>query len=84
MVPSKCGVPFEPLSLPAQKKNFDLTELDNVNQINRDPSNPGFQIHLDLSCSRLQFFRAPIFDALVIYANSLQQTLRIKKIKWIQ
>ena len=69
MVPSKCGVPFDPLDLPAQNQNLDLTELDNVNQINGDPFKPGFDMHLDLSCSRLNFFRVPIFDASVICAD---------------
>ena len=77
MVPSKCGVPFEPLDLLAQNQNLDLTKLDNVNQINRDPSNPGFDMQLDLSCSKLHFFRVPIFDASVICADSRQvQNLR--------
>ena len=69
MVPSKCGVLFDPLALPAQNQNLDLTELDNVNQINRDPSKPEFDMHLNLSCSRLHFFRVPIFDALIICAS---------------
>ena len=80
MVPSKCGVPFELISLPSQNQNPDLIELFNVNQINRDPSKPWFDMHLDLSCSRLQFFRAPIFDALVIFTDSLQQALNIKNL----